>query len=480
MFDPFSSVASIHKMYRERSITVKEVVMEFLSRIARYDSGENGLRSVIEINPDILFLAEDCDRKLKEQAELLPLFGIPILLKDNINTKDKMRTSAGSIALSDNYAPYASFVARKLKAAGAIFLGKANMTEFANYMTREGMPNGYSSRGGRVLNPYNREGDPGGSSSGSGVSVAAGLCVMAIGTETSGSIISPSARNGIVGIKPTLGLVSRSGILPIASTHDTAGPMARTVEDAAVLLSAIAGQDENDIATLVHAHNQPYDYTAFLRGKDLKGVRVGINRPQSTEEFKVPEKSDAARAAFDALCTALQNAGAELVDTYNTKYFYEIRKILHYEFKTCLNYYLSTVKSGTNVKTLSDIVAYNQTHKEVALRYGQSLLIESENKSSGALTEPAYIESLKLREATIRELEKIFNDNRIDVLLSDCFTNIAPFTGFPSMTVPIGQDKESNMPLDSYWIARRFDEGSLIRVCHAVEQIYDLKLRPEL
>ena len=480
MFDAYSSIQKLHNAYREGVTTIKEVVLAYLSRIATIDAGTNGLKSVIEVNPDILFIAEMLDQGMQDIDEMPILHGIPVLLKDNINTKDKMHTTAGSVALGDNYAPYDAHIVKRLRQTGAIILGKANMTEFANYMTRDGMPTGYSSRGGQVLSPYNRNEHPGGSSSGSGVAVAAGLCTAAIGTETAGSIISPAGRNGIVGIKPTLGLVGRSGIIPISSTHDTAGPMARTVYDAAILLTVIAGRDTDDVATHINKHNNPNDYTSILNGNRLDGIRIGINRPQSTKAFQVPEVSEEERKSFDHLCNLLSDAGAILVDSIRMDYMFNTKRTMNNEFKFCLNYYLSTLRGSTKMKTLKDIIEYNQAHGAVSLKYGQSILLDAENNTSGTMTESSYIEGLIEREKAIAELDKAFDDNHIDVMLNEVFTNIAPFTGFPSMTIPIGQSKNNNMPLDSYWIARRFDEVSLLKVCFVAEQLLGLSLRPEI
>jgi len=480
MFNPYSTMQEISKAYREKTVTVTEVVLAYLLRIAEIDSCADGLKSVIEVNPDALFIAHKLDQNMQDMDEIPALYGIPVLVKDNINTNDKMRTTTGSVALGDNFAPYDAHIVERLRQAGAVIIGKANMTEFANYMTREGMPNGYSSRGGQVLNPYNRDEHPGGSSSGSGVAVAAGLCTIAVGTETAGSIISPSGRNGLVGIKPTTGLVSRSGIIPISNMHDTAGPMTRTVYDAAALLTVLAGKDTNDAATYVKQHEKSCDYTSFLSGTRLDGIRIGINRPHSTEAFQVPEISVESKAAFDRLCDVLSDAGAVLVDSIGMDYMYEMRGIMHNEFKCCLNYYLSTLQGSTKMKTLKDIIEYNQTHAQTALKYGQSLLLDAENNTTGAMTEPAYIKGLAKREETITELDKVFDDNRIDVMLCGVFTNISAFTGFPSMTIPIGQSDETNIPIDSLWIARRFDEASLLKVCYAAEQLLGLSLRPNL
>jgi len=500
----YASITEIHEAYRRKETTVEEVVLAYLTRIAKIDMGADGLKSVIEINPDALFIAKALDQKMQKIHEMdrehmddrqlngeykaglmLPLFGIPVLLKDNINTHDRLHTTAGSVALADNYAPYDAHIVKLLRQAGAVIIGKANMTEFANYMSREDMPSGYSSRGGQVINPYNKDKTPSGSSSGSAVAVAAGLCTVSIGTETSGSILSPGWNNGIVGIKPTLGLVSRSGITPISSTLDTAGPMTRTVRDAAVLLNVIAGMDPDDPATYVHPspHTAPthaapnvVDYTKLLGSGSLKGVKIGINRSQKLDDFVLNEEE---KAIFEKLCQAASDAGAVLIDNVNIDSNFIISKIMRSEFKTCMNYYLSTLKGSSKLKTLKDIIEYNQANAAVALKYGQSILIDVENNTSGAMTEPEYIEALLERAQAITALDRLFDEHDIDVMLCETFTNIAPFTGFPAMTVPIGQ-RQDKLPVGSYWIARRFDEATLINVAYGIEQLLGVCLRPEL
>lgn len=476
----YASIMDIHRALLEKKITVRSLILTFLSRIEKIDSCPDGLKSVIEINPDVLFIANelDCklDKLLNEGDELAPLFGIPVLLKDNINTADKLHTSAGSVALADSYAQYDAYLVSCLRKAGAIILGKTNITEFANYMSSGVMPSGYSSRGGKAVNPYNKYQTPGGSSSGSAVAVAAGLCTVSIGTETSGSIISPAGQNGIVGIKPTLGLVGRSGIIPISNTLDIAGPMARTVRDVAVLLSVIAGADPVDAATHSIKGELPTDYTRYLEKDGHKGARIGISRPQNTGNNTQTEED---RAAFDNLCKVVTDAGAIVIDNINIDFTCNIRDIMRYEFKSSINYYLSTLKGNTNIKTLKDIIDYNNAQPEIALRYGQNTLLDTQINTSGTLTEPEYIKALEAREKAIVDLDKVFEDNTLDIILCDSYTNIAPFTGFPSITVPIGQRKDK-LPIASYWIARRFDEAALLKVTYAVEQLMTLSLKPDV
>ncbi|MCL2774072.1 MAG: amidase family protein [Oscillospiraceae bacterium] len=472
-----STISELQDAMQKNELTSRKLILHYLSRIASIDKCDGGLNSVLEVNPDALFIADTLDAMRVNGTVLGPLHGIPVMLKDNISTGDKMHTSAGSVALQDNFAPYDAHIVKLLREAGAVILGKTNMTEFANYMTRENMPTGYSSRGGQVLNPYNKDKHPGGSSSGSGVAVAAGLCTVAIGTETAGSIMSPAMQNGIVGIKPTLGLVSRSGIIPISSTHDTAGPMARTVRDAAVLLSVIAQPDPNDFATQSRKFSL-VDYTKYLDKDGLKGVRIGINRSQKLDNFALSEEE---KAIFENMCKVISNAGALLIDNVNIDAEsgppFNMREIMQNEFKACMNYYLSTLHGSTKIKTMKDIIEYNQANAAVALKYGQSILLEAENNTSGTMTEPKYIDALNRREEVIAEFNRLFDDNNIDVMVCETFTNIAAFTGFPSMTVPIGQ-KQDKIPIGSFWISRRFDEKSLFRVTYALEQILNARYNP--
>ncbi len=404
-----TSIQQIHSLYANNKLSVRSLVMSYLSRIAKIDRGGHGLNSILEINPDALYLADKLDEELKKHKKLPPLFGIPILVKDNINTADKLHTSAGSSALAHNYAPYDAHVVNCLRKAGAIILGKANMTEFANFMSDGKMPNGYSSRGGQVLNPFNTAKSPMGSSSGSAVAVAAGLCTVALGTETSGSIISPAWQNGVVGIKPTLGLVGRSGIVPICYAFDTAGPITRNVQDAAILLSVISETDPNDVST--HAKgSQAVDYTQYLDENGLNGLRVGICRnEEDTEEKKI---------AFDNLLKILSRAGAILVDI-DFDYQYTMWNITKNEFQPSINYYLSTLRESNEMKSLRDIIDYNEANAEKALKYGQQTFIYIINESSGNLTDTEYIEELIKRDDIIKEFDDLFVENKLDVILTE-------------------------------------------------------------
>jgi amidase len=460
------NIPQIHQLFMEKKLTVRELVLQCFEKIAEIDKGEDGLNSVLELNPEALVIADKLDAQMDAAADKSlifnekPMFGIPILLKDNINTADRMRTSAGSVALADNYAPYDACVAVGIREAGAVIIGKANCTEFSNWMS-EGMPSGYSSRGGQTLNPFNRDETPSGSSSGSAVAVSAGLCQVAVGTETCGSIISPSIVNGIVGIKPTAGLLSGRGIIPISFTLDTSGPMARTVTDAAFLLSAMASNGE--------------DYTDYLDKDGLNGMRIGISYDFIKEDDDVGTRI--ARPLLDDLTNLMKNNGAACIqlpkDALNEDDI-KLMDILKYEFKNALNHYLATLKNPVLPKNLQEVIVYNQNHAAVALKHGQSILTDCQNNASGNLTEPAYIEAILNREGVKVRFDGVFAQNNVDVILVvGGFTSLPPYTGFPSVTVPIGQ-KPNNIPIGAYFMAKPNNEATLIKAAYAVEQLMKL------
>lgn len=465
------TIPELQEAMRKNEITSRALTLYYLSRIASTDKCENGLNSVLELNPDALFIADMLDEMRANGESLGPLHGIPVMLKDNISTCDKMHTSAGSVALGDNYMPYDARIVTLLRESGALILGKTNMTEFANYMT-DNMPCGYSSRGGQVLNPYDKKADPSGSSSGSGVAVSANLCSVAVGTETCGSIISPSWANGIVGIKPTLGLLSRSGLIPISFTFDTPGPMTRTVTDAAILLGAMAGKDEKDPATFKSGQT---DYTKYLDKNGLDGARIGISRMFTEDTGKEY------LGQMEKIIEIMRENGADCVElpAHELKSGDKFGVIMNNEFKCGINNYLASSKNAnSNVpKNLQEIILYNQNHPKEALKYGQSTLIGAQNNSSGNLTEPEYINAMLEREKIILSFDDIFTENKVDVIFCLAGTGLPAFTGFPSMTIPafIG---ETNLPEGTFWTARRFHEASLIRVTYALEQILNARKNP--
>ena len=449
-----ATIAGMQAAVAAKEISYRELAMLYLERIGAMDSCEGGLNSVLEINPDVLEDARRMDEKRAKGVLSGPLHGIPITLKDNISTADKMHTSAGSLALADNFAQYDAKIVKNLRKAGAVILGKVNMTEFANWMSR--MPSGYSSRGGQVKNPYNLEEDPSGSSSGSAVAVAANLCAVSVGTETHGSIISPAIVNGIVGIKPTSGLLSGHGIIPISNTLDTPGPMARTVQDAAALLGAMQK----------HA-----DYK--LDGANLKGLRIGVYGKKNEEHAEF-------NAALEQALPMLEAAGAVIIrdiPVLSPEITWDaFAPIPKHEFKRCIESYLSTVNS--KVKTLKDIVDFNEANSDKCLKYGQTMLLSCLNDYDGSLTHPEYMQSLRFRENARAGLAKIYAENNLDILIGATqHMGVAPLTGFPSGTIPIGK-KKNGVPIGMYFVARSFDEAGLLRAMYAAEQVAGKRRAP--
>jgi len=475
-----ATLADMARAMADGVLTSEQLVLMYLERIAAIDKDGPRLNAVLEVNPDAQFIAQARDRERKSSGPRGPLHGIPVLIKDNIDTHDKMHTSAGSLALADSFATQDAFVVQQLRKAGAVLLGKTNMTEFANYMT-EGMPSGYSSRGGQVLNPY-LPGRmlPGGSSSGSGVAAAANLAAVTIGTETSGSILSPSSNNSIVGIKPTVGLISRSGIIPIAVSQDTAGPMARTVADAATLLGTLTGVDPADPATEVSVGRAYKDYTQFLDRGGLKGARIGVPRLYWFEKLSAEEIR-----LFDAGVAALRELGAEVVDPVDIASvapgFWQ-SSVLSYEFKPCLNAYLAGLGPAAPVRTMKEIIAFNTAGPEAMLKYGQTQLAKSE-ATSGTLTEPEYLrDRLKDIKLTRTEgIDKTMDEHKLDAMVfpgaQGCW--VGARAGYPSLTVPAGYTAEGQ-PLGFTFLGRAWTEPILIRYGYAYEQATGHRVAPRL
>jgi amidase len=434
-------------------VTSIELVDAYAARIAALDKDGPRLNAVRALNPDASSIAAARDAARRAgHGKLSPLDGIPILIKDNISTADRQTTTAGSVALADAIAEHDSFVAKRLRAAGAIILGKANMTEFANFMAID-MPSGYSSLDGQVLNPYapsvKENGRPlvdvGGSSSGSGSAAAASLAPATIGTETSGSLLSPASKNGLVTVKPTVGLISRAGIIPIAGSQDTAGPMARSVRDAALLLGVLTGVDPDDSATAASAGHFSTNYTKFLKPDALKGARIGVPRDpvdKANDVFYGP-LDDGQKAVMERVIATLKSLGATIVeatiptaglvdegtgssmDIANTNPLSETKgkaepvpAVLVYEFKHDLNHYLARYMPHGKVKTLADIIALNQTQGDKALRFGQDILLAAE-ATRGDLKEPAYhaARQLDLKNTRKDGIDFYLRKHRLDAIL---------------------------------------------------------------
>ncbi|UHA73715.1 amidase family protein [Paenibacillus sp. 481] len=472
-----ADISSMQVALESGRLSSEELVTVYMERIRKYDST---LKTILELNPDALQIAKALDQERKEQGSRGPLHGIPILLKDNIDTHDNMHTSAGSIALAESFAAEDSFVAAQLRAAGAILLGKANMTEWANFMSPT-MWAGYSSRGGLVLNPYG----PGelfvsGSSSGSAAAVAANLSAAAIGTETAGSIICPASSHFLVGIKPTVGLVSRSGIIPITYSQDTAGPMARTVKDAAILLGALTGVDERDELTLASKDRYYTDYTPFLDASYLKHARIGIPR------FYYSSLDEERLVLMEAAIETLRNEGATIIDPISLPCD-EVNwsnQVLRYEFKKYVNDYLAKLPESAPVHSIQDVIAFNEQHADVALKYGQDILIWSE-QTSGTLSEQEYLDSLQqnLEFARAQGMDYVLQKYELDALMLPGNYNgsvLAARAGYPIITVPAGYttqgitDPEGGFstkgPFGVAFSGTAYSEPTLIKIAYGYEQ----------
>lgn len=478
MYDEWLEEATIAEMQRKMEngeISSKELVMMYMHRISAYD--HNRINSVLEINPDALHIAAALDAERKKSGPRSLLHGIPILIKDNIDTNDKMHTSAGSLALKDSIAQRDSFVAEQLRKAGAVILGKTNMTEWANFMA-ENMPSGYSSRGGQVINPYGPgEFDVGGSSSGSGAAIAANLAAAAVGTETSGSILNPSCQNSLVGIKPTVGLISRRGIIPIAHSQDTAGPMARTVEDAAVLLNALKGRDMEDSITLSSPHSE-IDFIDHLIKDGLKGKRIGIARKGFIQLL-----SEEKQQIFEEAVTALKSSGAEVIDNIEilsskAEWKYDV---LTHEFKADVNAYLSTLHPSIPVRTLAQVIEFNEKNEDEMLKYGQAVLLESE-ETSGRLTEAAYVKALEFDSYHAGEqgIDFALHEYGLDAILfpGDEGSHISAKAGYPTIAVPAGYTSAGE-PTGITFAGTAYSEPALIEISYSFEQMTQ-KRRPPM
>ncbi len=461
MFDvKEATIDTLRRAMEAGELTAWELVAAYGERVARLDAGPDGLHAVLQWNPDADAIAGQLDREKAAGRTRGPLHGIPVLLKDNIDTGDHQHTTAGALALADHYAGADAPLVARLRQAGAVLQGKANLTEFANYMT-QGMPGGYSAVGGQTVCPYKRDAGPSGSSAGSAVAVAANLCAVAVGTETGGSILAPSQRNGIVGLKPTLGLVSRGGVVPISHTLDTPGPMARTVADAALLLEALAGEDPADPATV--AVPRPANYRQFLSGS-ARGLRVGVTHCRAKQ------------GDGDELLAGLRACGVELIDVPDLPPTTSLTTIMHYEFKAALNAYLGS--HNAEVSTLAELIDRNRQLGRPALRYGQSLLVDCECNTSGRLTEPAYHAALTERADTDAHLRRVFDEHRLDALVFLAgYTNLAPFVGWPALTVPVGR-LANGLPTGCYLMARPWEEGTLLTLAHGLESAAAARFAP--
>lgn len=463
------TIAELQAKMRFGELTSRKITEMYIARIKALDPR---LNSVLEINPDALDLADKADKERKKGKVRSPLHGIPVLIKDNIDTRDKMKTTAGSLALVDAPEPRRdAFIVKQMRDAGAVLLGKTNLSEWANFRSTKSI-SGWSGRGGQCNNPYYLDQNPCGSSAGTGVAISANLGAVGIGTETNGSIICPSVTNGVVGIKPTLGLVSRSGIIPIAHTQDTAGPMARTVADAAALLTVISGRDKRDPYT---ADSRKVDYTKNLDPDGLKGARLGVLRG-------LLRRNKAAEEMMEQHFKAVEKAGATLVDVTLDRpknYSKDTYDVLLYEFKTDLNKYLK--ERGSKYKTLADLIKFNDEHKDQEMPlFGQEIFIQSEAK--GPLTDKEYVEALARIKKVARDngIDKVIKGEKLDAIFSPTSGRawgFAAVAGYPSITVPAGFVE--GMPRGVLFIGQPYTESKLIRYAYAFEQMTRDRRKPE-
>ncbi len=458
-----ATVAEMQDAMSAGALTSERLTQAYLARIRAISSGGPAVNAVRTLNPTAVDDARALDRERAAGRVRGPLHGIPVLIKDNIDLAG-LPTTAGSLALERSMPAADAFLTARLKAAGAVIIGKANLTEFANFMTN-GMPSGYSGLGGQVLNPYDASVTPSGSSSGSGVAAAAGLAAITVGTETSGSILSPAVANSLVGVKPTVGLVSRTGILPISGTQDTAGPMARSVRDAAVLLTALAGVDPEDPVTGESAPVAGTDYAAALSETALAGARIGLvgNPPQG-----------GAGTVYQAALAVLREQGAELVpasvDQGNLP-----PSILVQEFKRDLNAYLARLPAGAPVRDLGAIIAFNQAHMaEGATKFGQILLVESQAVDLGdpatlAAYEQARADGLRVSRERI---DAALTGGDLDALLfvGSGSAGIGARAGYPSVALPIGYNPESGRPVGITLLGTAYREARLLALAYDYEQ----------
>ncbi|WP_163971504.1 amidase family protein [Oceanobacillus halotolerans] len=459
-----NTIKQIQQQMEAGNLSAKQLTLLYLKQIANYNQDGPQINAIVEVNPDALHIAEALDVERKKDGARGPLHGIPVIVKDNIDTADKTHTTAGSVALQHHYATEDAFIVKQLRDAGAIILGKANLTEWANFMT-EGMPNGYSSRGGQVLNPYGPgKFDVGGSSAGTGAGIAANFAVGGIGTETSGSILSPASSNSLVGIKPTVGLLSRTGIIPISNSQDTAGPMTRTVEDAAILLGVLSGIDEKDPATKMNPI-VIQDYTSYLNKDGAKNTRIGIPRNYLTN------LTDEETALFNQAVKDLEALGATIVDSIELNNTPKSSVMFH-EFKNGVNAYLKNSPGSSPVHSLLDVINYNQAHPKEALQFDQTLLLASEKKS-GTLTEAEYLRDRiqDLAQSQENGIDKIIDDHELDALLfaNNLGAGIAAKPGYPSITVPGGYTSEGK-PIGITFTSKAFSEATLIEMAYAYEK----------
>jgi amidase len=482
-----ATIAELQQRMTSGRDTARSLVEKYTARIEAIDRNGPALHSVIELNPDALAIADRLDAERASGRVRGPLHGIPLLIKDNIATGDRMMTTAGSAALAGPPAPRDAFIVARLREAGAVILGKTNLSEWANFRSAHAS-SGWSGRGGQTRNPYALDRSPSGSSSGSAAAAAANLCAAAVGTETDGSIVSPSSNNSLVGVKPTLGLLSRSGIVPIAHSQDTAGPMARTVADAAALLTAMAAADPGDAATTARRGAGRIDYTKSLDADGLKGARIGVVRN------RLFGQNPAADALAEAAIAVMKSRGADIVDPANVPTLGKFEQgqfdVLLYEFKADLNRYLRSLGAAAPVHSLADVIRFDDEHRGVEMPFfGQDIMLQAQKK--GPLTEAKYRTELAANHRLSRAagIDAVMRKYRLDALVAptggpawliDLVTgdggtsnlpgpsSMAAVAGYPHITVPAGYYR--GLPIGISFVGRAWSEPTLFKLAYAYEQ----------
>jgi amidase len=493
MILPEWTISELQEKMESGELTARQVAELYLRRIEAVDKGGPYINSIIELNPEALEIAGRLDEERKAGKVRGALHGIPILIKDNINTHDQMQTTAGSLALEGNIALKDAFIVKQLRKAGALILGKTNLSEWANFRGKPSV-SGWSSRGGLTRNPYALDRSACGSSSGSGAAVAANLCVAAVGTETDGSIICPAQTNGIVGIKPTLGLLSRSGIVPIAHSQDTAGPMARTVADAAILLGAMAGVDVADSATRSSRKQASSNYAKFLDYEGLKGARIGVARNMAGKNPRIIR-------IFEHCIEVMKQLGAIIIDPADIPNFNKFGKteieVLHYEFKSDLNKYLKSLPAEARVHSLEEVIKFNEDNKDrVMLYFGQERMLAAQRK--GSLSDKKYRDALAkdLRLSRRDGIDAVMGKHELDAFIvpsggpawvidlvnGDAInwdmesTSPAAVAGYPHITVPAGY--VFGLPVGISFFGKAWREADLIKFAFAFEQATQYRRQP--
>ncbi|GAB3713021.1 amidase [Spirosoma flavus] len=483
------TINDLQQKMKSGEYTSEAITQLYLDRIEAIDKKGPHLNSVIEINPDALTMAKALDQERKDGKLRGPMHGIPVLIKDNIDTGDQMMTTAGSLALEGHKAAKDAYVVAQLRKAGAVILGKTNLSEWANFRSTRSS-SGWSSRGGQTRNPYVLDRNPSGSSSGSGAAVAVNLCAVAVGTETDGSIIAPSSHCGLVGLKPTVGLVSRSGIIPISHTQDTAGPMTRTVTDAAILLGALVGVDPEDEITLESRGKSVTDYTQFLKADSLSGKRIGI-------EKSFLEGHEDVVSLYKVAIDVLKKQGATVVEVELLKGLQEMGgaefTVMQYQFKDGLNRYLS--KANARVKSLAEVITFNKQNEAKAMPFFKQEILES-SQAKGDLTSKEYTDALAKTKSWRQRIDQLMKANRLDAIAGTsigfaCCIDLvngdydtgfylcppAAMAGYPHLTVPMGT--VHGLPVGFSLMTGAYQEGPLLAMGYTYEQASKKRERPE-